>query len=389
MKKWLKISIAIVFVVGGITAAFLLLRKIDIPTPIEEENIIFFPGFQKTNSSSTIGAEQTLGKTVSVKKLSDTAIFDFWVSKNTNEVYYINADGKVFIATDGNDLSLNTQYINTINFIKSSPSGSKIIAAFGDPQNPQWGLFDVVDKVWTPLSNNITTLNWGGNDNILIGLIEDTGKQNLSFLDISKNPVKSTIIVDNIQINDLLLYWTSSSSILLAERPGSFYQGRVWQINPVNKTIKTVINGESGLVLNTDLTNNNILKFSNPKSFVIADYAFRAKFPVFFATLPEKCGSDIDVTYCFVPSDEETFFNYSLPEDYAQKKVFSIDNFFAIDLKTEESSLILNSGSSEFGPFDGIKVAPIKDKIYFQNRYDGYLYIININNSSSTDNNYE
>jgi hypothetical protein len=170
----------------------------------------------------------------------------------------------------------------------------------------------------------------------------------------------------------------------LTEKSGSFYQGRAWQINPITKTIKTVISGESGLILQPNSINNIILKYSNPKNFVITDESFRTIFPVFFTTLPEKCGLDLDIMYFFVPSDEETFFKYSLPEDYMQKKVFSIDNFIAVNLNTEESSVILDSNSTEFGPFDGINVIPIKSKIFFQNRYDGFLYEAEINNASST-----
>ena len=314
-----------------------------------------------------------------IKKISDNPVFDFVIVPETKEIFYLTPDGKVFSAKTEKDLEISTQTINALNFIESSADNQKILAAFGDPRAPQWGIFDLVDKVWRPLPNDILNATWGKDNAQIIAVMQKNNNDSLISLDIAKTPPSEKVLIKDFQFKDLKLIYKQPLSLLMVEKPASIYKSRVWELNldPKKLTITQLIQGENGLMMNWSKSREIVFQFKSPNDFHILDKNFGENTPLFFTTFPSKCDySDITKTaYCFAPQDfPPEIVGLKLPDDYLQKRFYTIDDLYAVDMEKEEINKILTSGSGDFEPIDGKNPRYGDGKIYFVNQYDNYLY---------------
>ncbi|MFA5776803.1 MAG: hypothetical protein WC988_04610, partial [Patescibacteria group bacterium] len=78
----------------------------------------------KVGGDSEISSEQN-APIVGLIKLSDALVFDFWVNKNTGDVFYLAQDGGVFVAKEGKDENISSQQIQALNSLEESSSGEK------------------------------------------------------------------------------------------------------------------------------------------------------------------------------------------------------------------------------------------------------------------------
>ncbi len=374
MKTAYKILIIVALLGVGGFALFYLFNKVEVPIPVEEGVGVLFPGFREIPEKSSQPETGTSTESVVVSKLSDTPVFDFWINRDTNEVYSITNEGTVFVAKTGDDANLNTQPLDVLNSIVPNGKGNKVIASFGDPQRPRWGVFDVVDGFWKPLPDNISSLSWGADDDTLVGVSDDGTSNKLVLFDISKNPVRTTILEEDFRIKDVLFSWTEGDLFLIFEKPSSLVKGRVWEFNSKNKTLRTIESGKNGLSLIFSPAGNYALQFSNPNNLLVTDKKLEPVLPLFMTTLPEKCGFGEERLFCFVPQDADAFLKKTLPDDYLQKRVYSVDDLVAVEPESGESITLMESGTEEFDPYDGKHIQAVKGSVYFLNQYDNFVY---------------
>ncbi|OGG38527.1 hypothetical protein A3I34_00315 [Candidatus Jorgensenbacteria bacterium RIFCSPLOWO2_02_FULL_45_12] len=374
MKGSYKILLFLAVLIVGMFILFFFINRMSIPTPSDYSGGVL-PEPTNSENKNEPGALPNEALLITTVKISDRPVFDFWINKKTGETYYISSEGNVFSAKNNEDINLNTQAIESLNFIVPSPSGERILAALGNPQSPRWGVFDVVDLVWRPMPETADILAWGATDDSLVGILTDKENTNLVYVDISNAVPKISVVLSDFYLNDIRLYGGISSSILIAERPGFFYKSRVWEINFKSGAIKTINSGENGLTLSFNDKKTVALKFSAQNGASITDALLKTIMPLTFVTLPEKCGFGSDIIYCFVPNDQELFKKNSLPDDYVENKFFSTDNLIKIYPDTDGVSVVAKSGDAGFGVFDGIHPAVSGDGvIYFINKYDKFLY---------------
>jgi hypothetical protein len=92
-------------------------------------------------------------------------------------------------------------------------------------------------------------------------------------------------------------------------------------------------------------------------------------------TLPEKCvwGSGNDVIYCAVPKT----ISGTYPDDWYQGTISFSDQFWKIDAKTENTTLLFDPSTITGGEeADGIKLATDtgENYLFFVNKKDSYLW---------------
>lgn len=377
MKTIYKVLIIVALLGVGGFALFYFFNRVTVPVPIEDQENILFPGFREIpEKTGTIVSTST--DEVVVSKFSDFPVFDFWVNYETKEVYYITNEGRVSVAKNGNDIDLNTQPLDVLNVIIPNTKGNKIIASFGDPQKPRWGIFDVIDGVWKPLPDGIASLAWGKDDSTLIGISEDGTTRALSSFDISKNPIKISTLIKDFRMRDVFFVSKNQDSLLIVEKASSLLKGRVWEFNTKNDTIKTTEKGTSGLMFLFSPLSEYALRFSNPSSLLVTDKNLEPVLPLFINTIPQKCGFGSVRMYCFVPQDREVLSKTTLPDDYFQNKLMSIDDLVSIDPETGESVTIITTGTEDFDPYDGKHIREAGSSVFFLNRYDNFVYEVRV-----------
>ena len=118
-------------------------------------------------------------------------------------------------------------------------------------------------------------------------------------------------------------------------------------------------------------------KFTSPNKFSILNRSFSDISPLVFPTFPGKCDGGADVVFCFVPQDTSIFSgSYSLPDDYFMNKFYTVDSLHRIDLRSGNDSPILISNTGSVSAIDATSVVENNSSIYFINKYDNYLYVV-------------
>jgi hypothetical protein len=74
------------------------------------------------------------------------------------------------------------------------------------------------------------------------------------------------------------------------------------------------------------------------------------------------------------------FLGYSLPDDYLQNKFYSTDTLVSINLSTDESKTVFETGKGEFTPIDGWHPQGNNSSVFFINKYDHFVYRADISN---------
>ena len=311
------------------------------------------------------------------KKLSEHQVFDYWINQNTSEVYYLTPEGKVYAAREGPDLEVSAQTIDALNAIQLSPSTEKILASFGDPRAPQWGFFDVIDKVWRPLPRDILMATWGTKDEELIATTQKNSSQtDLVRADISKTPPVYKMLIKNFNLHDVTLKIFSDQELLISERPSATYGARTWKLNFTTLALTLFREGEEGSYLSWGSHNQIAFQFSLPRQFRILEGATLAlAMPFPFTTFPDKCsegqfeGGEGEL-YCFVPQASEfESLTRILPDDYFRHAFFTHDTLYRIDFPSGDFEPIILTGA-----IDGTRLEEGVNGLYFINRYDKQLY---------------
>ena len=313
-----------------------------------------------------------------LKKISDNPVFDFWVNESTKEIFYLTPSGEVFGAKDGSDLEIFGQAMDALNFIEVGPGGRKILAAFGDPQTPKWGVFDVVDGVWRPLPADITNAAWGESDEKLIVTVESGNDLNLAEADITKTPPSYRTFVRDFQLKDIKMTYLPENRVIISELPSASYAASLWQLNLKSLVFNLLVAPEKGLDISWSDDKKSVFLFGLDSGLSVLDENFRTKVPNSYlpVTLPEKCAADASKIYCFVPQNIPA--DVSLSDDYLTKKFFSVDDLVILETDSEEIAEIIQSDTASVPAIDAKNPRVSGDKLYFINRYDNYLYKISL-----------
>ena len=329
-------------------------------------------------TSQTSGATSTTStQGIVLKKLSDAPIFSFWVSKNSNTAFYLTTDGAVMQANESQDIEVSKQRISGVISAEPSPSGDKALVSFGDPNAPQWAIFDSTDKVWRPLSSDFVSVSWAGTEDKLIGVIQKNGTPVLASINLLKAPYEATILVNNFTMKNVSFFAKSPSEILISERPSALYNSRVWQLDTKTKILTLMLDPSFGMFLRWGSNRDIAFKFASPNKFSILNRSFSDISPLVFPTFPGKCDGGTDVAFCFVPQDGSIFSgSASLPDDYFMNKFYTVDSLHRVDLRSGNDSVLLVSNSDSIPAIDADSVIENNSSIYFINKYDNYLYVV-------------
>ena len=79
--------------------------------------------------------------------------------------------------------------------------------------------------------------------------------------------------------------------------------------------------------------------------------------------------------YCAVPRDTQKFDLARLPDDYDKKKLFTVDDFYKIDLGDGSITEVFADPAQAL---DAAQLQVANQTLFFVNRYDQRLYAISL-----------
>lgn len=347
--------------------------------------------------------------------ISRQSALDYYIDSQNNAVL-IRPAGQVVQVVGGNASVLSSTAIDNIIRAEFSYDGKKILAVFGDRNNPQLSVFDVANKSWQPLSVGLLSATWSPNDYRIayFAPVKNSTALSLQTLDIS-NPKAKPLEIVRINIQDQKLNWLAPDEILMSDKGSAFAAGSVWAVNLKNKTLAPLINGYYGLESLWSATAGeglvssvNYLSGRNVKTslFGLGGNLLNS---LTFLTLPSKCAfatvvqnqtstvtaatttaktkgvtatsSVVTKTitnnylYCAVPRDQQKLSASSLPDDYEQMAFFTSDNFYKIDLASGDTTSVFSDPSRDLDATD-LKI--FNNTLFFVNRYDNLVYAITL-----------
>lgn len=359
-----------------------------------------FQPVPRADGTSNLFDEEDISETVSsggdipsrargnVARVSDRPVFYHWVNSDTGEVFYLTPDGAAYLAEAGGDVEISSQTLSGLQSAEISPKGDKVLARFGTPEFPKWGVFDVVDGVWRPLPDGILDAIWGKDSGELTLRARQGNDVSLGVLNLEKSGSPFTSILRDFRLKNVSMFFLPSGKkgkLVFIEKPLLSSPSRMWELNLNTLSFSLLSSLEKGVLVRQSPDRMIALKFASPDTFLVLDKSFEETTPSLLLTLPQKCGFAGPDIYCFEPQ-EDIFTGEESYDDYLKQRVQTTDTLLTFGTEDPGFDVVFASGGNGLPAqtglpaqagipaIDGLMPIASRGNIYFINRYDNYLY---------------
>ncbi len=193
----------------------------------------------------------------------------------------------------------------------------------------------------------------------------------LSFLDNKK------VQVFDSPFTEWLSQWPNSNTITLTTKPSNSVPGHMYSLDLIKKSLTKILGNINGLTTLGSPNGKLILYGDNNLSLNVYHADSRNSDVLGVKTLPEKCvwGKTSDVIYCAAP---KLLGLGAYPDSWYQGEISFNDQFWKIDIKTENGTMILDPTTivTRGEEIDGIKLALDEGEnyLFFVNKKDSFLW---------------
>jgi len=366
LKKTLIIFIVLLIVVGGIFLVYNFLFSSKTTSPLSQ-NEPSFP-LKETRKVIKISTEPVLGVTFDQQKIK-------YYQKNNGYVFEVDFDGQ-------EKTRISSTVLENLIRVNWSPNHTQVITVFTDGPLIKKYLYDYQTKKATKLDQNIRDFDWAPQENKIA--YQYYNPQNQTNVISIANPDGShwQNILET-RLKNLIVKWPSPDKVSIQTRPSGLAQSVLYTINTSTKELKKILNNLYGLTALWSPYGDKLL-FSETNSqgknlkLKLLDLKKETITELDFTTLPEKCvwSQDNRTIFCAVPRNLNS--NFVLPDDYYKGKVILKDDFWRINLDTQEREKILESNEDQSYDARNLLLSPQEDYLIFINQKDGLLYSVAI-----------
>ena len=320
-----------------------------------------------------------------IKAISKEAVMSPTLTADKNQViYYLRSNGNIWQSDfDGTNL---TQFSNVVldNLVDVfwSPDKAKSISVFQDKTGSiSKYLYDYSAGNVFPLNKYIKDIYWSSDSKKIAYQYynEFTDDNNIN----TANPDGSSpSTVLRTRMRDLIVEWPKGSEIFLREKPSGLVTNSLYSLNAFSKIFIKTISDTYGLSIKWSPDGSQLLYSktnSKGKNIAIftADRSGSNQKPITINTLAEKCvwSQDPRIIFCAIPKNIEEA--GILPDDFYKGTFLADDEFWKIDLETEEKTKILEQDEMpETYDAADLFLSPEESYLFFVNKVNGLLYSI-------------
>jgi hypothetical protein len=295
------------------------------------------------------------------------------------------------------------------------------VVSYGDPSDPQTGVYNVATNAWTALPQGMFSPQWSPINNYQIAYLAapSAGKLTLATINAA-NPKAAPTTLLTLNANDLALQWPTATEFILADKPTSQNAGSVWAYNSAAGTLSPLmyeVSGAEGIWSHNAAIPYGLTFYNNPsgRGNALQLQAFSGSLPtqpLAFSTLPSKCAFNTELTpvatstaagaatsttasstakasvktvttsapylalYCGIPRSSSGFSSAHLPDDYNTMELFTPDDIYKINTATGAEQALWNDATQNMDVSD---VKLFNNALFFVNRYDQKLYGLTFN----------
>jgi hypothetical protein len=384
-----KILIILVIILILALIAFLVYNFV-FKTPSEEEGGPGgFPAGEE--GAPPAGGEEEEAATPSpelkIKSLSTERILAPALSTDRTKVIYYSAEnGNVLqVSFDGSDATrISSAVLNNLVKIIWSPDKTKVISIYQDAaENITKNIYDYKTGKVSPLSAYIEEIAWSPNsDKIAYQYTNDaTSENNISTANADGTKWQN---IFQTRMKNVVLDWVGSE-ISFYEKPSGIAPGSLFLLNPLTKNLAKVLSDIYGLSVKWSPQKDRVLYSKTASggkniSLYVAKKDGSNEANTAISTLAEKCvwSQDDRTIFCAIPKNINEA--AILPDDFYKGLFTADDEFWKINLDTNEKTALLQSWERGNGIYDAVDLflSPLEDYLFFVNKRDGLLYSIKL-----------
>ncbi|OGY99790.1 MAG: hypothetical protein A2945_02225 [Candidatus Liptonbacteria bacterium RIFCSPLOWO2_01_FULL_52_25] len=332
-----------------------------------------------------------------------------------NDALLVQPDGIVVKVMGGNTTILSSSVIADLLGASFSADGTKLSATFGERTSPQASVFDAINKSWRSLPAGVAFPVWASTGTQVMYFQKSGDTSMLSTFDPFKTGAKAVELLKSFRLEDHTVQWLTANQALFLPRGTALAQGAVWSFDVKNKTLAPLTNERRGISSLWSGAANMGLVFATDQTLrggtlTLFDTTGNALSGLKVKTLPSKCAfatEEVVVStpptqttttagqtggratstrstttsvlkkwlYCAVPRDTQKFDLARLPDDYDKKKLFTVDDFYKIDLGDGSITEVFADPAQAL---DAAQLQVANQTLFFVNRYDQRLYAISL-----------
>ncbi len=352
-----------------------------LPTDTGELTVISPPdGGTGTSEGTPLTGSGQSGISVNPTVFIDDNVFDYWVNKKENKIYYLNVDGK--LKNQEGNVVIDQAFVD-LNYLKASSDGTRIILAFGRPQNTTFVMGDLITNTFSSLPNTLAVA-WHPTKPDQFVYFDN--KQTLNIADLTTKKITPLIIFN---VTDVDLDWITADEVLIKERASSQFAASAWIYNIKTKLMSAFLNDVNGLMLqylpeigsmlrlSATLNGNaaldllpygkNLMATTSPLNNtqgIVSAVTLVSK-----NTLPGKCTVFLEKLFCAVFFQDHHLRPVSfMPDSYLRHETYTVDGLITLP---DNSRLFT---PSEREAYDMSHLIGYGKTLYFLNRYDNRVY---------------
>ena len=388
-KKIIIITVIVLCIIAlgaGVYFAWKKTRTILTPPDSSPQNSV---NGQSISINNLAGSSSDGAVASKLSVISDNTIYGYWVFNSNQKiqgsgVFYVGRDGIIYkIKADGADEALTSSSIENFQSLESSLDGKRVIIKSGNSGASKFVVYNSENNIFESLPDKIIAADFspdGKKVAYFSANAGDPGKSDLitkSLIDLKQKP--ATLL--SLYQGDFGLNWISQNKITLVPKPSAFYPASIWAVDVVKKTLSRLTseeNGLNGLIVNWSSDGKIGLQFSssmegrsrilnliNDQGEIMANFEF--------VTLPEKCFVSDPKIYCAIPQSIPD--KSALPDDYLKNAVYFVDSLYQIDITSNSFERIFDGNASAI---DAINLNFVDGKLFFINKYDSKLYVLEL-----------
>lgn len=402
MKKSVLIIIGIVLAVGIIAVGYFLRSNSAAPSTATEEASGALPAAptQPANNGGTpslAGSDGQLG--FSIRSITSIPVLDYAVDRN-NVAYFVEENGKVARSSHGTVEVLSDAVLSNISFVRFSEDGKKVAVILKNTTGFTTSIFDLDMKTWKAVPINAPNIVWSPLGNEVAHFVSQAGRNTLSILNIQTAKAKPRPVLD-IRGYDFTLQWPEDNRILIGEKPSASVMADIFAFDINTSTLTPIVQDRRGAELIWDGAAHQGVLFQalssghgGQLSLIRSNGSLVHNLT--FLTLPRKCAfsaqavpaptatttpksaggtsgqvsTSPSILECAIPRDTQQFSQKTLPDDYLKGGLFTIDDFYRINL--DDGTIVKMADNAD--SLDAYNVKSVGGTMFFQNRFDNRVY---------------
>ncbi|TSC53323.1 MAG: Uncharacterized protein LiPW39_335 [Parcubacteria group bacterium LiPW_39] len=378
-KLFIIVLILLVLVAGTLLVYNLFLKDREAPA-LPGNGATVSPGVTPT---AGVGGGAAGGQPVvlKIKPISKEKVMAPTIGEDGKTVkYYSRLNSQVWESGfDGSGLKkISSVALTNLIKILWSPDKEKVIGIFSENDKIKKYFYDYTSNQSALLNERIGYIAWSPDSKkIAYQFTDASGEQsNISLANPDGTGWKN---IFKTRLDNLIVEWPSAEKISLRQPVSGLAQGILYAVNSQSGDFSKILSDIFGLNIRWSPKADKILYSStdnrgrNPQINLTDERGANFK-DLKMSGLVDKCVWSYDdrTVYCALP--QEISANATWPDDYYKGLVILADDFYKINLETNEKTKI--AGSTEQVSYDAqeLFLSPKEDYLFFVNRADGLLY---------------